>query len=368
MFRKNKKETDTNCSPEEKGWVKKIKSMKLPVPKIDLKNSEVMNDMKKAFHHINLRKTVVGIGAAVFVIYLLTGIYIVNPGEQAVIKRFGKVQMGTSQEGIHYRLPFPIDKVQIVNVEEVRRADIGMSLPDHMHESDLPQEVQLLTGDENVISTEAIVHYKISDAAKFLYNVNQKDEQLVRESVEAALIQAMANMAVDDILSTEKEQIQNNVVSIAQKTLELYDAGIQITAFNIQAVNPPEEVSAAFLDVTAAKEDKETQINDAKGYYNSLIPEARGKASTLISEAEGYKTEAINQAQGDAEKFALMLQEYQNNSKIYSADTTKYRLFLETMEKVLPNVKKYIVDAKDNGIDIKLFDPQMGSSITESAE
>lgn len=364
MFHNNKKETDANLSPKKNRLLKKPLSMKAIFPKIDLKNSEVINDMKKAFRHINPRKTIIGLVVAVFMIYLLTGIYIVNPGEQAVIKRFGNVQMGTSQEGIHYRLPFPIDEVQIVNVEEVRRADIGMSLPDHMHENDLPQEIQLLTGDENIISTEAIVHYKIKDAAKFLYNVNQNDEKLVRESVEAALIQAMANMAVDDILSTEKEQIQNNVMSIAQETLERYDAGIQITAFNIQSVKPPQEVSAAFLDVTAAKEDKETRINDAKGYYNSLIPEARGKASTLISEAEGYKTEAVNQAQGDAEKFDLMLQEYQNNSKIYSADTTKYRLFLETMEKILPNVKKYIVDAEDNGIDIKLFDPQMGESIT----
>ena len=363
MFRNHKKETDGNHSSERKWLPKKPLSMKIIFTKLNLGNSEVLNDIKKAFHHINPRKTIVGLAVAVFVIYLLTGIYIVNPGEQAVIKRFGRVQMGTSQEGIHYRLPYPIDEVQIVNVEEVRRADIGMSLPDHMHENDLPQKIQLLTGDENVISTEAIVHYKIKDAAKFLYSVNQNDERLVRESVEAALIQSMANMAVDDILSTEKEQIQNNVMLLAQKTLELYDAGIQITAFNIQSVNPPDEVSAAFLDVTAAKEDKETQINDAKGYYNSLIPEARGKASALVSEAEGYKTEAVNQAQGDADKFELMLLEYQKNSGIYTADTTKYRLFLETMEKVLPNVKKYIVDAEGNGIDIKMFDPKTGSSV-----
>lgn len=364
MFHKKEKNIDVTDVSSKKASVKNIfTSMKSKISWDKWKNSDIVQDMKKAFKHIDPKKAMTVFAVCVFAIYLMTGIYIVNPGEQAVIKRFGKLQSETIQEGIHYRLPTPIDEVRIVNVEEVRRADVGMTLPEHLHENDDPQEIQLLTGDENIISSEAIVHYKIKDAAKFLYSVNQNDEKLVRESVEAALVQAMANMAVDDILSTEKVQQQNAVMQMTQETLDAYDVGIQITAFNIKAVNPPDEVSEAFRDVTAAKEDKETQINDANGYYNSLIPEARGKASAIISEAEGYKTEAVNQAQGDAEKFELMLQEYKNNSQIYSSDTTKYRLFLETMEKVLPNVKKYIVDAEDNSIDIKLLDPQMGSSI-----
>lgn len=331
-----------------------------------LRNSDIMQDMKKAFQHIDPKKVLTAFFAGVALIYIMTGLYIVNPGEQAVIKRFGKLLSETTQEGIHYRFPTPIDDVRIVNVEEVRRADIGMSLPEHVHQNDDPQKIQLLTGDENIISSEAIVHYKIKDAAAFLYNVDQNDEALVRKSVEAALVQAMANMAVDDILSTEKVKLQNAAMQTAQETLDRYNAGIQLTAFNIKAVNPPDEVAQAFRDVTAAKEDKETQINDANGYYNSLIPEARGKAGAIITEAEGYQTKVLNQAQGDAEKFALLLQEYQNNSRIYTADTTKYRLFLETMEKVLPNVKKYIVDTQDNSIDMRLLDPEMGSTIMDS--
>lgn len=330
------------------------------------KNSDIAQDMKKAFCHINPKKAAIALLSGIFIIYLLTGLYMVNPGEQAVIKRFGKLLPETVKEGIHYRFPAPIDEVKIVNVEEVRRADIGTILPEHTHENDDPQKLQLLTGDENIISSEAIVHYKIKDAAKFLYNVNQNDEKLVREAVEAALVYAMANMPVDDILSTEKVRLQNGAMQTAQKTLDLYDSGIQITAFNIKAVNPPDEAAQAFRDVTAAKEDKETQINDATGYYNSLIPEARGKAGAVIAEAQGYQTQAVSKAQGDAEKFALMLQEYQNNSSIYTADTTKYRLFLETMEKVLPKVKKYIVDAQDNGIDVRLLDPQTGNALIGS--
>lgn len=368
MFHRKKKETENaELSAKKDSPKKMLFSIKKKLAGKSFQNSDIMQDIKRAFQHINPKKAVMTLLFGVFAIYVLTGLYIVNPGEQAVVKRFGKLLPEMTQEGIHYCFPMPIDEVRIVNVEEVRRADIGMSLPEHLHENDKdndnPQKLQLLTGDENIISSEAIVHYKIKDAAAFLYNVNQNDEKLVRKSVEASLVRAMANMEVDDILSTEKVKLQNAAMQMAQETLDSYDAGIQITAFNIKAVNPPDEVSEAFRDVTAAKEDKETQINDANGYYNSLIPEARGKAGALITEAEGYQTKAVSQAQGDAEKFALMLQEYQNNSQIYSADTTKYRLFLETMEKVLPNVKKYIVDAQNNGIDIRLLDPEMGSSI-----
>ena len=183
-------------------------------------------------------------------------------------------------------MPYPFDEVQKVNVSEVRRADVGMSLPEHLHENDSPEAIELVTGDANIIASEAIVHYRGSDAAKFLYNVNSNDEILVRGSGEAALVKLKSRMAVDDILSTEKVQAQNFVIDTAQSILDCYESGIQLTAFNIQAIVPPGEVSEAFRDVTTAREDKERSINEANGYYNSVIPEARGKANTLVSEAE----------------------------------------------------------------------------------
>ena len=329
-----------------------------------IKNSGVFKDINSAFGHIHMKKMAIILGIGIFAVYLLTGIYVVNPGEQAVVKRFGKVIDSSVSEGIHYRLPSPIDSVQMVNIEEVRRADIGMSLPEHMHEeaSESPQALQLLTGDENIVGAEAIVHYKVSDPQAFLYNVAERDEIIVRSAVEASLVQVISGIAVYDILGTQKVQAQNDVIKYAQGILDEYNAGILITAFNIQSIVPPDAVSEAFLDVTAAKEDKETAINNANGYYNSLIPEARGQASGMISEAEGYKTQAINQAQGDAAKFDQMLAEYQKNSQIYSKDTTKYRLFLETMDKILPNVKKYIVNSKDGSIDVKLLEGNIGKS------
>lgn len=332
-----------------------------------IKDGTTFNDLKNAFKHINPKKAFLLLAAGIIGIYLLTGIYIVNPGEQAIIRRFGVVQNIPVSEGLHYRLPFPIDQVQKVNVSEVRRADIGMILPEHVHQpGDMPQAIQLLTGDENIITSQAIVHYKVSDAAKFLYNVNGNSEQLVRYSVEASLVQFMANTSVDDILGTEKVEAQNFILKLAQDTLNRYDTGIQITAFNIQAIVPPDPVSSAFLDVTTAKEEKETFINEANGYYNSLIPQARAKANKMISDAEAYKANQLAKATGDTEKFLSMLTEYKKNSDIYTEDTTKYRLLLETLEKILPTVKLYIVDSSDGNVDVKLFDPSITNGVTVS--
>lgn len=329
-----------------------------PTNRCDPKEGSAFNDIRKAFCHLNPKKVVTSLGLGLLGIYLLTGIYTVNPGEQAVIRRFGAVLPQVVNEGIHYRLPYPIDQVQKVSVSEVRRADVGMSLPEHVHQADdAPQDIQLLTGDENVITSQAIVHYKVMDAAKFLYGVGGNSEQLVRYSVEAALVKAMANMAVDDILSTEKVRIQNTIMQQTQTALDSYDAGIQVTAFNIQAITPPGEVAEAFLDVTTAKEEKETAINEANGYYNSLIPEARAKANSTLSQAESYKVGQVNSATGEAEKFLSMLKEYRNNSRIYTQDTTQYRLLLETFEKIFPKVKKYIVDSADGSVDVRMFDP-----------
>jgi len=316
----------------------------------------VIEDIAKAFSHINPKKAVLSLLSGFLLVYLLTGIYMVNPGEQAVISRFGSILDKSVYEGIHYRLPWPVDRVEKVNLSEVRRADVGVSLPDHVHKDNPPQNIQLLTGDENIISTEAIVHYKIKDAVKYLYNVNSNDELLVRNSVEAALVYLTAGMGVDNILTNEKVKAQEIIMKKAQEILDGYNSGLQVTTFNIKAIVPPNEVAGAFRDVTTAKEDKEKAINQARGYYNSLIPEARGKANEQITKAESYKAEAVNRANGDAQRFEAMLAEYQKNVQIYSQDTTKYRLFLETMDKILPKVKKYIVNPSDGKINLKLFD------------
>jgi membrane protease subunit HflK len=323
--------------------------------------ASALADIKGAFGHIDPRKAVMAAIFGVTGIYMLTGVYIVNPGERAVVRRFGAILPETVSEGLHYRWPSPIEQVQIVNVDEIRRADVGLSLPEHMHTDDIPDAVQLLTGDENIIASEAIVHYRVKDAAKFLYSVNNDNEQLVRYSVESALVKMMSGMLVDNILSTEKVAAQNSVIKDAQTILDGYDSGVQITAFNIQNIVPPGAVAEAFRDVVAAREDRERAINQARGYYNSLIPEARGKAEAMLAQAQAYKVEKINLSTGDADKFKSILAEYQNNSEISERDTTKYRLLLETFEKILPKAKKYIVDSAGATVDVKLFDPGMAA-------
>lgn len=326
------------------------------IKKIFSADNAATQDIMRAFSHINPRKAFLFLFLGVLLVYGLTGIYIVNSGEQAVIRRFGAVLPQTITEGIHYRLPFPIDRVRKVNMAEIRRADVGLALPEHMHTSDSPQALQLLSGDENIITSEAIVHYTVKDAAAFLYSVNNNSEQIVRYSVEAALVKIISNMKVDEVLSTAKVEAQNTVIREAQQTLDRYNAGIQIAAFNIQTIIPPSPVAQAFRDVTTAQEDREKAINQARGYANSLIPEARGKAQGILSKAEAYKTEKINQATGDAANFISVLTEYQNDRRQNSRSTTKYRMLLETFEKILPRVKKYVVDSANGNIDLRLLE------------
>lgn len=363
--------TDSNNTTDKQKPKQKLKRFFSAISKrlhggVKKKNS-AFDDIRAAFRHIDPKKAILTLFLGLFGVYLLTGIYIVNPGEQAVVRRFGAVVPQTISEGLHYRFPFPIDQVQKVNVAEVRRADVGLNLPEHLHTEDTPQVLQLLTGDENIITSGAIVHYKVKDAAKFLYNVNNNNEQLVRFSVESAFVKLISNMAVDNILSTEKVQAQISILQEAQQILDNYNSGIQITAFNIQTIVPPDPVAAAFRDVTAAREDKEKEINQAGGYYNSLIPEARGKAAAMLAQADAYKIEQINQATGDAEKFLSILEEYRNNSQIYTEDTTKYRMLLETFDKILPMVKMYVVDSSNGSIDVKLFDPSAMAGVTTNS-
>ncbi|NOY80764.1 MAG: FtsH protease activity modulator HflK [Kiritimatiellaeota bacterium] len=311
------------------------------------------DDIRRAFGH--LKPTVlVPIAALVLgAVYLGTGVYIVNPGEQGVVKRFGRV-IATVDEGAHYRLPWPVDTVEVVNVSKVRRADIGMVLPEHEHPAFLPEKLQLLTGDENLINVEAIIHYKIKDPARFLYRTNFGEERLLHNAVGSALVELIGQMAVDDILTTEKISAQARILRKAQKVLDEYESGLQISAFNIRAIVPPEDVADAFRDVQTAKEDREQVINQARGFANSILPEARGRAREWTSEAEGYRTEVVNRAEGDAQNFEAVLAEYQNDARMYSEDITRYRLYLETMEKILPRVKKYVLRARAGGEKVNL--------------
>ena len=311
------------------------------------------DDIRRAFGHLKPGVLVPISVAVALTVYFLTGVYIVNPGERGVVKRFGRV-IETVGAGAHYRLPWPVDRVEVVNVAKVRRADIGMVLPEHEHAAFLPEKLQLLTGDENIVNVEAIIHYKIKDAARFLYRTNFSEERLLHNAVGAALVELIGQMGVDDILTTEKVSAQAKILWKAQKVLDEYESGLQITAFNIRAIVPPADVADAFRDVQTAKEDREQVINQARGFANSIVPEARGKARELISEGEAYRTQVVNRAMGDAQGFEAVLAEFHRNSQMYSEDVTRYRLYLEAMEKVLPRIKKFVLNASADGGTVNL--------------
>lgn len=278
----------------------------------------------------------------IVILYLASGIYIVQPNEQGVIRRFGKFTRLDSP-GLHYHLPFPFETAVTPSVTEVKRIEIGFRTARGGY-LEVPEEALMLTGDENIVSAESIVQYRIKNAADYLFNIIDP-ELTVRNAAEAALRQVIGSRKIDDALTEGKYEIQEETKLLIQEILDEYQSGILVIAVQLQDVNPPEEVSAAFKDVASAKEDKSKFINEAEGYRNDVIPKARGEAAKIVKEAEGYKIERVRKAEGDVAKFNQILAEYQNGKEV-----TRNRLYIETMESVLPHMKKYILEEKENNI------------------
>jgi membrane protease subunit HflK len=342
-----------------------------------------MEDIKGAFKHIPLKKKGLGylLGAFIFSVYLLSGVYTVEPGEVAVSRIFGKEVRQSIPEGLHYRLPWPVEAIEKVNVSEIRRVDVGLPSSEgtllfpkkgssapragagnkgghEMHgristasespdPNPMPARNQFFSGDENILEIRMNIQYQIKDASDYLFNINSPDS-LVPSAVRAAVTEFFGQMPVEDLLTVAKSQIQKRIALKAQNMLDGYGTGLYIVSVNLQEVNPPKDVAQAFRDVASAKEEREEKINKAQGYWNTVIPEARGKAHKLISAAEGYQEEVINQARGDAEKFSAMLSEYQRAEKV-----TEYRLYLETIEMILAKAKKFVVDSKKERVNLK---------------
>lgn len=280
----------------------------------------------------------------VIALYLASGIFVVAPDEQGVVRRFGKF-IRIESPGLNYHLPYPIETVVTPAVTQVKRLEIGfrtISFGPPARYREIPVEALMLTGDENIVSAEAIVQFKIKDPVSYLFNIILP-EQTVRSAAEATLRQVIGERKIDEALTVGKYEIQEETKRLLQKLLDSYKAGILIVAVQLQDVNPPKEVQDAFKDVASAKEDKSRYINQAQGYRNDLIPKARGEAVKMTKEAEGYKIERIKKAEGDVAKFNSILTEYKKGESI-----TQARLYLETMEEILPNMNKIIVDLKEN--------------------
>jgi membrane protease subunit HflK len=275
-------------------------------------------------------------------LWLLTGIYSVGPDEVGVVRTFGKFSR-VAQSGLNWHFPLPIETVNTPKVTQVKRIEMGFRTLKNGQYRRVEKESLMLTGDENIVDAQMIVQYKIKDPVAYLFNI-VGPELTVREAAEASLRTVVGRNKIDETLTTGKFTIQEETKEQLSVILDNYESGIHIVAVQLQDVSPPKEVMGAFKDVASAKEDKNRMINQAEGYRNDIIPKARGEAESMIRDAEGFKESRIKRSEGDAAKFTTVLKEYRKAKSI-----TEKRLYLETMQKVLPGVEKFIVPDKDSG-------------------
>ncbi len=272
--------------------------------------------------------------------WLASGFYIVDPQEVGLVKRFGKYEYSIGP-GPHWHLPYPVETVIKPKVTKVYRMEVGfrtiMNTNPARYRS-VPIESYMLTGDENIVKVEFIVQFKIKNPVDFVFNVNNQ-MTTVFKAAEAAMREVIGENNIDSVLTTRKAQIQIDCKKLLQTTLDSYKLGVAVLTVQLQDVHPPREVINAFKDVASAKEDKERYINEAQGYRNDVIPKAKGEAAKIVNEALAYKQMLINKAIGETTRFKEVLRQYELAKEI-----TKKRLYIETMEKILKDSEKIIID------------------------
>ena len=291
--------------------------------------------------------------AAALALWLFTGVYMVGPDEVGVVRTFGEYTR-VAQSGLNYHFPYPIEQVNTPAVTEVKRIEIGFRTLRNGQYRTVEKESLMLTGDENIVDAEMIVQYKIKDPVSYLFKIVEP-ELTVREAAEASLRTVVGRNKIDETLTTGKFAIQEGTKTQLQLILDKYESGIHVVAVQLQDVSPPKEVIGAFKDVASAKEDKNRMVNQAEGYRNDVIPKARGEAEAMIRDAEGFRESRIKRSEGDAAKFTTILKEYRKAKSI-----TQKRLYLETMERVLPGIEKIIIPDKDSGNMLNLLNLNSG--------
>ena len=280
-------------------------------------------------------------------IWVASGLYRVLPDEQGVVLRFGKF-VTTTQPCLNYHIPYPVETVLTPKVTKVNRIDIGFrSASDSGRTSgvdDVSEESLMLTGDENIVNIDFSVFWVIKDAGKFLFKI-QSPVVTVKAAAETAMREVIAKSKLQPILTEGRSSIEIETQEIAQSLLDEYESGIQITQVQTQKADPPDEVIDAFRDVQAARADMERSKNEAEAYANDVIPRARGDAAKILQEAEAYKKQVVAAAEGEASRFVAIYTEYAKAKQV-----TQERMYLETMEKVLADIDKVIIDRKAGGV------------------
>ncbi|MBS0185788.1 MAG: FtsH protease activity modulator HflK [Proteobacteria bacterium] len=283
------------------------------------------------------KKSLFLIFIGLFILWMLTGFYRVQPDEVGIVLRFGK-WVRTSQAGLNYHLPSPIETVLLPSVTRINRIDIGFRSGKDGSSSQIPEESLMLTGDENIVDINFTVFWRIKDAGDFLFKIRSPNAT-VKAASESTMREVIGQTPIAESMAEGRRQIEEKVKTLLQDLMDEYQAGIEITEVQLQRVDPPAEVIDAFRDVQRARADLERLRNDAEAYRNKIIPEARGDAESMIQEAAGYKQQMIQEAEGQANRFNSILSAYKTAPEI-----TAIRMSLETMEEIFSTTNKVLMD------------------------
>jgi len=276
-----------------------------------------------------------------FVLWMLSGFYIVREGEAAVVLQFGRYDRTTSA-GLRWRWPTPIESDEILNVKNVNTVEVGYRTSERVRQRNpVPKEALMLTQDENIIDIQFAVQYRISVPEDFLFHVSEPAEAVVRSATESAVREVVGRNQLDFIFTVGRAEIVQSTKSLLQDILDRYRTGIQIVTLEMQDAQAPTEVKEAFDDAVKAREDQVRLKNEAEAYAKDVVPRARGRAAALVQDAEAYKAEVIARAEGETQRFIDILQEYQKAPAV-----TRERMYLESMEQVLGSSTKILIDQK----------------------
>ncbi len=298
--------------------------------------------------HMGGGKTFIILGMIIVVLWGLSGIFQVSATQLGIVMRFGEAQRVESP-GLRYHLPYPIEDVILTEVTSAQRVAVGYQSDDLYRrgaESNNPNESMMLTGDENIIEVSFDVMWQVDPirVKDFVFNI--KDPALTVKAVaESAMREVIGQSNIQTAITSGRDKIEIKTLELLQKTLDQYQTGILVTQINLRGANAPAEVADAFQDVTRARSDKETKINQADTYRNKIIPEAEGQAARMMQEASAYKEQIVNQANGNAQRFLSVYQSYQN-----AREVTARQMYLDTMETVLKDSRKVIVDPSLKGV------------------
>jgi membrane protease subunit HflK len=280
-------------------------------------------------------------------VWVVGGIYKVQPDEQGVVLRFGK-RVDTTEAGLHYHWPYPVETVLLPKVTKINQLQLGNATPasstDGAAGNTASRDKQMLTGDENIVEADCAVFWRIKDAGQFLFSV-ENPEFAIKIAAESALREVIGRTPIQAALSDKRQQIADETKALLQRLLDEEKAGVLITQIQLQRVDPPAAVIDAFNDVQRARADQERARNEAESYANDIIPRARGEASHISQDAEAYKTQAVDLAEGEARSFLAVYQSYAQ-----AKDVTSWRMYMESADEVLKKSSKVIIDTSGKGV------------------